>query len=231
MLTIIYMDKFLTNFHIVVMAIINLLAINCFEAYAGRILHTPSTELTTMHGGSNGTLSCNGADMLPGPHYGPANGVRLVSHHYSVVLRNLSNIAQTVSLSVSQGTSVYSSNSGGFANPIPVVNGPTYGVSSDTPLYVNQVIGPTSQLILEVTSQCSSSACILFPLEAKLACNTQTEQICLGQTTNMGFIIDIKEDRGALSGYILASTQRCFGYVDHYLSQPPVHPINGGRAF
>jgi hypothetical protein len=202
-----------------------------FKAQAARIIEPPSMFFHTVHGGQVGAATCVTADMHNSAAYFGTSGVDQGIHSISVSLKNISNIAQTVTIELLPGTYVSSSNSNGAASSIPHNPGPSQTLRSAVTVYGPRALQPYESSVASITYACSSRSCYLPRTTPSAGCTLGTPQVCLGISSQTTLKITVQEDRGAILANITTSAHRACGYKDHFMTPPPSFTVNGGKAF
>jgi hypothetical protein len=205
-------------------------------AEAARSVAIPPMRSQTIAGGALGSTTCVSADVPPGVGN---SGVLKANQQYTINLRNLSNIVQTVTVIIereSQAETQYG------MTAAPELTGPTLKVSSEASYRVvlqpsSGGVGVSSSETVEVS--CTKNTCwIAYPggsigsaVGKAPNCNQPEAVVCLAVTSRLNVRLEVAEDRGAVSGTISVSAHRECGWKDHYVSPPTFLQINGGRAF
>lgn len=228
------------------------LALAALPAQAGRSVTIPPITLSTVHGGAMPlgtgtpppTQTCVTADMIPGAYAGLNDGVRSAVHSLNLAISNISTIDQTVRVLIQAGSNAGSNNSGGAANGIPLVGGPSISFTTDY-LSGEFVIPPGGQYDYALITHCHDTLCKIeeigpaagavikgtyFPSTVAAGC-AGNPQVCLTLTTNFRLKVLVNEDRGAIQAHATALAHRCNGFVDHFSMPPYATYVNGGRAF
>lgn len=216
------------------------------DAWAARTVSMFPMRMSTIAGGSLGGVACVAADLMVSPGN---SGVVAVSHFYTVNLRNLSEIPQTVRIVLEKGSAVSSRYSkilaSGVQSPVPDDTGKSITVGSDqtysiTLAAASAAAGSTATLPFFVG--CTKNSCWIASPGGTMAgtadpiampggsCATSAAT-CLAADSDLHLRFTVDQDRGAVVGSIATSAHRTCGWKDHFNEPPPFVQINGGRPF
>ena len=175
-----------------------------------------------------GMMTCITADMVSYTNYADA-GVTSVVQSYKVSLKNLSDVAQDVTVTILPGTWVLSQNSAGAGNGIPFVLRPTREVTSPHNIPVH--LPAHGQGSTTITFGSTDTAYSIDAIDGSNVDCSGAPQVCLRQESSLILRISVAQDRGAILANLTATAHRCSGSKDHYLQPPIAFQINGGRPF
>lgn len=224
------------------------------DAWAARTISLFPIHMDTVAGGAMGTVTagmysavsataCVTADIIYPPAAG-AGGVVTAYHSYKINLRNISDLEQTVRITIEKGSQVSSAVSQPGSG---IPNGPkrsvTVGADSTYAVKLAKSSALTGDsLTVDLFIGCSKSTCWIAhpgglaagsvdPLVATQACPVSAQAICMTANSDVHLRLSVDEDRGAVVGSISTAAHRQCGYKDHYIEPPPFVQINGGRPF
>ncbi len=215
------------------------------DLFAARTVKVIPIRMNSVSGGVLDGVPCRQADVSTGEVLGTVqkDGPVTINHLYSVTLRNVSDVEQTVRIRLEGGSSLsafYSGPGEGRTNlhGTPVVMNDHFDTTV-TLAPSNQGAGALRTVQIEMG--CSRATCwgsiygasstFVGSRENVGACDPTKQVACISMITLFNVRITVEEDRGAVLGSISGAAHRGCGLKDHYVETPPFIQINGGRPF
>ena len=170
----------------------------------------------------------------------PNNGVTSISHIFSISVKNISDINQTVNFIIEKA-SMTAFNSEGTSNTGIQHVGADF--TNPSTYEAKVTISGNESKVVDIRFTCNTDNCGVFFTDRTTMALTHlggsnispgcggTRHACMKLTSELEVRLEIEEPRGAIIAHLQGTTKRGCGVSSRNLSSPISININGGRPF